>query len=95
MRLVMALALALAAMAPLSAQDSEMRLSIEQVKAKYQGELLAKPGVVSVGIAKGHGGTPIIVVGMDRDRPEVLRTLPKDLEGHAVCVEIIGTIRAQ
>lgn len=95
MRLLLALALAAMATVQTSGQDTEVRSSIQEVKAKHQDELLAEPGVVSVGIAKDGEETSIIVVGMDRERPDVRRRIPEVLEGYAVRIEILGTIGAR
>jgi MFS family permease len=44
--------------------------TIREVKAKHEAEVLALPGVVSAGIGQGKEGHPVIVVGLDRSRPE-------------------------
>jgi hypothetical protein len=72
-----------------------MQPSIQEVKAKHQNDLLAKPGVVSVGIARNAEGMLVIVVGMDRERPEARGKIPRELEGYTVSIEVLGTIRAQ
>lgn len=72
-----------------------MPASIQDVKSKYQGDLMAKPGVVSVGIGRGTDGKPVIVIGLDRERPETRKALPTQLEGYAVRVEVVGTIKAR
>jgi hypothetical protein len=37
----------------------------------------------------------VIVVGLDRPRPETVKRLPQTLEGHPVRVDIIGPVKAQ
>ena len=69
--------------------------SIRDTKAKYQDELLAKPGVVSVGIGKDRDGNPVIIVGLDSERPDTVQALPRELDGYPVRVEVVGTIRSQ
>jgi hypothetical protein len=69
--------------------------SIQEAKAKHEARLLAEPGVVSVGIGRDADGTEVIVVGLDRERPEARAALPRELEGYRVRVQIIGTPRAQ
>lgn len=69
--------------------------SIRDTKAKYQDELLAKPGVVSVGIGKDRDGNPVIIVGLDRERPDTVKALPKELEGYPVRTEVVGKIRTR
>jgi hypothetical protein len=91
---VVAILLCLAA-ADLSANGDRMPLTIEQVKAAHERELLAQPGVVSVGIGRDDQGRPAIVVGLDKSRPQTQAALPRALEGYAVRTEIVGTIRAR
>jgi hypothetical protein len=56
---------------------------------------MAQPGVVSVGIGRDADGTEVIVVGLDRERPEARAALPSELEGYRVRVQVIGGVRAQ
>jgi len=72
-----------------------MPATIQQVKAKHETRLMAMPGVVSVGIGRNADGQPVIVVGLDRERPETRTTVPQELEGHPVRIEVIGPVRAQ
>jgi hypothetical protein len=46
-----------------------MSPTIQEVKAKYTDQLMAMPGVVSVGIGQNPDGTLVIVVGLDGPRP--------------------------
>lgn len=69
--------------------------TIHEVKAKHASRLLALPGVVSVGIGRNAGGDEVIVIGLDRARPETQTRLPTQLDGYPVRREIIGTVRAQ
>ena len=69
--------------------------SIQEAKAKHEARLMAQPGVVSVGIGRDADGTEVIVVGLDRERPEARAALPRELDGYRVRVQIIGTVRAQ
>lgn len=78
-----------------SAKDREMPATIQDVKARHARQLLAVPGVVSVGIGLDREGREAIVVGLDRPRPETQSALPTQLEGYPVRVEIIGAVRAQ
>jgi hypothetical protein len=71
-----------------------MSPSIEEVKKKYTQTLLAKPGVISVGIGKDPDGIPVIIVGLERPQPETQKKLPKTLEGYPLQIEIIGKIKA-
>jgi hypothetical protein len=71
-----------------------MSFRIREVKAKHEGRFLAMPGVVSIGIGRDPDGKSIIVVGLDRPRPETFKQLPKVLDGYPVRVEIIGPVKA-
>lgn len=79
----------------LLANGDRMPLTIEQVKAAYERELLAQPGVVSVGIGRDDQGRSEIVVGLDKPHAQTQANLPRVLEGYAVRTEIVGTIRAR
>jgi hypothetical protein len=76
------------------AKEREMPPTIQDVKARHAPRLLALPGVVSVGIGRAAEGHEVIVVGLDRPRPETQADLPTLLEGYPVRVEIIGAVRA-
>lgn len=69
--------------------------SIQEVKAKHAEELMRRRGVLSVGIGRGPGGEPVIVIGVDRQHAETATSLPATLEGYTVRVELMGTIKAQ
>ena len=84
--------LALLALCWSGSERGDMR-SIQDVKAENESRLFALPGVVSVGIGLDSAGAEVIVVGLDRARPATQERIPSELEGHAVRVEIIGTIR--
>ncbi len=74
---------------------TDMPRSIQEVKAKYEPELMNRAGVVSVGIGRDDDGKTVIVIGLDGKHPETQDALPKELEGYAVRVEVIGPIRAK
>jgi len=79
----------------LLANGDRMPQTIEQVKAAHERELLAQPGVVSVGIGRDDQGRSEIVVGLDKPHAQTQAVLPRVLEGYAVRTEIVGTIRAR
>jgi hypothetical protein len=93
MRWPFALALALTAAAAFG--RGEMPPSIQEVKARHEARLMAEPGVVAVGIGRDADGKPAIIVSLDRERPEARASLPAELEGYAVRVQVIGPVRAQ
>lgn len=72
-----------------------MPATIQDVRARHAPELMRLPGVVSVGIGKDADGTLVIVVGLDRERPETRAAVPQRVEGHRVKVEVTGMPRAQ
>lgn len=72
-----------------------MPASIQEVKAKHEARLMATPGVVSVGIGRDSDGRDVIIVGLERERPETRRSLPEVLEGYPVRTQVVGRIRAQ
>ena len=71
-----------------------MAVSIQEAKARHVDELMATPGVISVGIGRDEQGTEVIVVGLDRDDVKVKQQLPEKLDGYEVRVEVLGRIRA-
>ena len=90
--------LALAIMAwTLTAMGQERMASpIEEVKARYEARLLARPGVVSVGIGKDAAGRPAIIVGIKESKEALApKVIPEDIEGYPVIVEVVGQVRAQ
>ncbi len=72
-----------------------MAPTIQDVKARHEAELLQLPGVVSVGIGRDTDGVLVLVVGLDRDRPETQAVVPQQLDGHRVKVQVVGQIRAR
>jgi hypothetical protein len=77
------------------AGEREMPATIHEVKAKHASRFLALPGVVSVGVGRDAAGVEVIVIGLDRARPDTEAGLPTQLEGYTVRVQIIGAVKAQ
>lgn len=77
------------------AGEQAMPATIHEVKTKHAPRFLALPGVVSVGVGRDAGGVEVIVIGLDRARPATQAGLPTQLEGYAVRVQIIGTVKAR
>ena len=75
--------------------EEAMRLSVKEVKAKHTVELMALPGVVSVGIGTDSDGQPAIIVGLDGAHPDAADKIPKTLDTYPVIIQIVGTIKAQ
>jgi hypothetical protein len=78
-----------------NAGEQAMPATIHDVKAKHGPRFLALPGVVSVGVGRDAAGVEVIVIGLDRARPETQAGLPTLLEGYTVRVQIIGAVKAQ
>lgn len=68
---------------------------IQVVKDRHAQELMEQPGVVSVGIGIGTDGKPAIIVGIERDDASIRNALPRELDGHPVEVQVVGTVRAR
>lgn len=71
-----------------------MSPTIQDVKAKHEERILSLPGVVSVGIGRNPDGASVIIIGLDSQRPETVKNLPKVLEGYPVRIEMIGPLKA-
>ena len=95
MRHAVAAIVALLISLPPVAREQEMPRTIQDVKARHADRLLTVAGVVSVGIGLDADGHEVIVIGLDRPRPETQANLPAQLEGYPVRVDVIGTVRAQ
>jgi len=72
-----------------------MDSSIQQVKEQHTAELMALPGVVSVGLGKNRSGEPAIIVGVEADNVENISAVPKKLDGYPVEVQVMGKVTAQ
>lgn len=77
------------------AEEPQVNSSIQEVTAKHAEELMAIPGVVSVGIGRSDQGTAVIVVGLDSERSAARESVPQRLEGFEVRTEVVGRYRAQ
>lgn len=95
MKRAVAAVLALLIAWPGSAEERKMPPTIQEVKARHAPRFLALPGVVSVGIGRDAEDHEVIVIGLDRARPETQARLPAQLEGYRVRMDIIGTVKAQ
>jgi len=69
--------------------------SIKNVKTKHELRLMSTPGVVSVGIGQDNKGQSAIIIGVENQDKLDKMTLPEELDGYPVKVQIVGTIRAQ
>ena len=78
----------------LTAAETDMPMTIQQVKEKHQAKLMALPGVVSIGIGLFESET-VIKIGLDGKYPDTEKVLPKELEGYKVISQTVGTIKVQ
>jgi hypothetical protein len=73
-------------------------MNIEDVKSKYEKQLMRLPNVTGVGIGE-KAGTKVIKVFVTRKVPEATLQpediLPRILEGWEIDVEEIGIVRAE
>ena len=72
-----------------------MTEDIKQVKARHEQVLLAKPGVVSVGIGLDDHSEQAIIVGLEKIEGGVPAELPTELEGYPVIVREVGSIKTE
>ncbi len=72
-----------------------MTATIQEVKARHEAGFMNTPGVVSVGIGLDEEGRHAIIVGLDKERPDTVAALPREIDGHPVRVRVVGTVRAQ
>jgi hypothetical protein len=95
MKVAVAVVLALLISWTGSAEEKDVSPTIQEVKVRHAPRFLAMPGVVSVGIGRDTEGHEVIVIGLDRARPDTQARLPTELEGYPVRAQIIGTVKAQ
>ena len=70
------------------------KTAIEDVKRRYDDQLLSKEGVVGVGIGETTIGEACIKVYIKEKSPKVEKVIPKELEGYKVEIEEVGEIKA-
>ena len=68
--------------------------SVEQVFDSHREALLSTPGVIGVGIARLEA-KPCIVVMVRDAGPDLENHVPKQLEGYAVIIELMGDMKFQ
>ncbi len=76
-------------------KEKTMTGSIQEVKAKYEQQIIETPGVVSMGIGKDARGEIAIIIGIERESETIRAALPKELDGYPVEVQVTGPVRAQ
>ena len=76
-------------------KEKSMTGAIQDVKAKYEKQIIDTPGVVSMGIGKDAKGQTAIIIGIEQDSEKIRAALPKELDGYPVEVQTTGPARAQ
>lgn len=95
MRLILIALLLVLAVGCQAEEDVIVPESINTIRTKHEASLMAKPGVVSVGIGHDNNGQAVIVIGVEsQDKVDNL-ALPDELDGYPVKVQVMGTFRAQ
>lgn len=75
-------------------EQEKQALTIEQVKTRYEADLMAIDGVIGVGISRyGEEKEPFIKVYLEKDSPELRKKIPNWLKGFKVNIEVIGSIK--
>ncbi|HHM04167.1 MAG TPA: hypothetical protein ENJ19_00290 [Gammaproteobacteria bacterium] len=95
MRLTLALLVCLLLMPVCRAGGGDaMTMSITEVKAKYEKDIMRRPGVVAMGVGRDEAGHPVIVISVEKLSDAVVGSLPHNLEGYVVEVREAGLVRA-
>jgi hypothetical protein len=72
-----------------------MTESIQDVKARYEQQVMETPGVTSMGIGRNAKGETAIIIGIEEDREKIRTALPKELDGHPVEIQVTGPVHAR
>jgi hypothetical protein len=76
--------------------QQNIRPTIDQIREKHELELMAIPGVTGVGIGQDpRKPGRVIKVYVERTTPELMKKIPKEIEGYPVALEQTGEFRAQ
>jgi hypothetical protein len=66
--------------------------SIQKTLKKHTESLMSYTGVV--GTAQGvHQGNPCIAVFINQENPELIKKIPKFLDGYPVIIEVTGPVK--
>ncbi len=75
-------------------QGSDTKLTIEQVKEKYEMHLLTSiEGVTGIGIGS-ESGKPVIKIYVEKKSIASQGNFPRQLEGYPVSIEVTGGLHA-
>lgn len=72
-----------------------MSANIQDVKNNHEAQLMAIPGVVSVGIGLDSDKNSVIIIGIETDDNQLKSSLPKQLDGYTVITRTVGSVRKQ
>ena len=78
-----------------AADVSNVEKTIQDIKAEHEAELMAMPGVVSVGLGQDAQGSQVIVIGVKSEEVSRSLVLPRDFVNYPVEVKVLGTVRAR
>jgi hypothetical protein len=74
---------------------NDVQKSIRDIKAEHESQLMAMPGVVSVGLGQDAHGNPVIIIGVEKEEFSHKLTLPSELLSYPVRFQVVGTIKTQ
>jgi hypothetical protein len=80
---------------PAFSETMPMTETIQEVKARHQDQLMALPGVISVGIGRDERGNPAIILGLDAKQSASTKKIPEMLDGDPVVTRDMGPVMAQ
>ena len=69
--------------------------SLQEIKAKYEQQIIETPRVVPMGIGKDADGKIAIIIGIEHESEKIRAALPEELDGYTVEVQVTGPVRAQ
>jgi len=75
-------------------KETNTELTIEQVKKKYEMQLLTEiDGITGIGIGD-EAGKPVIKVYVEKNTKPLQEKIPRQLEGYCVRTEVTGEFKA-
>jgi len=78
----------------MSSKGTDTELTIEQVKEKYEMQLLTSiEGITGIGIGS-ESGKPVIKVYVENESVAQDAKIPRQLEGYPVSIEVTGEFHA-
>ncbi len=76
-------------------KEKAMTGSLQEIKAKYEQQIIETPRVVPMGIGKDADGKIAIIIGIEHESEKIRAALPEELDGYTVEVQVTGPVRAQ